>query len=355
MHLCRSGRLHMKKLGIALLSLMVLSGCAEQAPTFSILPESDVFYQSPSKINNKLDILWVIDNSGSMAEEQQNLASNFSSFINSFVTKGYDFKIAVTTTDAWKASYVNQPALAKFKDGTNQTSHTGVFVITPSTPNLINTFVTNVNQGTAGDGDERAFQSFKASLNSSLNSGFLRTDSFLAVIIVSDEDDFSTDSATSLNHNYNSSALHTVSSYTSYLDTLTQSTSVYRRYSVSAIAIKDTACAQANQASGGIMGQRYITLAAQTDGVVGDICAPSYASTLNEIQNRIAELSTQFYLSRVPVESTLVVHVNGVLIAKNTTNGWTFNGASNSIIFHGSAIPAQGSAIAVDYDPATIK
>lgn len=352
----------MKKLGLnralattsVLTSVFFLTGCGEVAPTFSILPESDVFYQSPNNINNKLDILWVIDNSGSMAEEQANLTSNFNSFISTFSQKGYDFKIAVTVSDAWRAPYINQPTLAKFRDGTDQTSHTGQFVLTPSTPNLTNTFVTNAMQGTAGSGDERAFQSFKTSLNSSLNANFVRPDGFLAIIIVSDEDDFSTDGSSSLNHNYNSPALHTVTSYVNYLDTLTQSTGAFRRYSVSAITIKDNTCLQANQATGGIMGTRYINIATQTNGVVGDLCAASYAATLNEIQNRIAELSTQFFLSRVPVESTIVVHVNNVLIVNNATNGWTFNPASNSIVFHGAAIPAQGAAIAVDYDPVSI-
>ncbi len=336
-------------------SVFFLSGCAQEAPTFSILPELDVFYQSPGKLNNKIDILWVIDNSGSMQDEQVNLANNFSSFITGFANKGYDYKIAVTTTEAWRAPFINQPNLAKFRDGTDQTSHSGVFVITPSTPNLINTFVTNINQGTNGSGNERAFQSFKTALNSTLNADFVRPDGFLSIIIVSDEDDFSTDTSSDINHNYNSPALHPVSNYVSYLDTLTQSTGASRHYSVSSISIKDAACLQATQGTGGIMGTRYIALAAQTDGVVGDICAPSYAPVLDQIQNKIAELSTQFYLSRVPIVSTLAVRVNGTLVVNDTTNGWTFNGAANSIVFHGTAIPQQGDAITVDYDPAEIK
>jgi len=48
-----------------------------------------------------MDILWVIDNSGSMIEEQKELQENFNSFITSFVGNGYDFRIAVITTDAW--------------------------------------------------------------------------------------------------------------------------------------------------------------------------------------------------------------------------------------------------------------
>src|SRR5688500_10837964 len=50
---------------------------------------------------SKVDVLWVIDNSGSMAEEQENLARNFQSFIELFTRGAVDYRIAVTTTDVF--------------------------------------------------------------------------------------------------------------------------------------------------------------------------------------------------------------------------------------------------------------
>lgn len=346
----------MKIIRLAALFIISLNliGCAEEAPSFSLLPDSDIFYQNNKTLSNKLDILWVIDNSGSMQEEQQNLADNFNAFITDFVNKGFDFQIAVTVTDAWRAPFVGNPELARFRDGTNQYGHTGVFVITPSTPNLISTFVTNVRQGINGNGDERAFQSFKTALNSNLNAGFLRSDAYLAVIIVSDEDDFSHNSSQYINRDYNYAGLHTVQSYVDYLDQKTQSTGALRRYSVSAITIADQNCLAQN-ASWGIIGQRYIDLAGETDGVVGDICSPNFSDDLDAIQNRIAELSTQFYLSRVPRPETIVVKVNDILIPEDPTQGWTYHADANSIMFHGAAIPPQGARISVDFDPVTIK
>ncbi len=49
----------------------------------------------------KVDILWVVDSSGSMAPKQARLAANFNGFINQLVTANppIDFHIAVTTTD----------------------------------------------------------------------------------------------------------------------------------------------------------------------------------------------------------------------------------------------------------------
>jgi hypothetical protein len=48
------------------------------------------------------------------------------------------------------------------------------------------------------------------------------------------------------------------------------------------------------------------------------------------------------------------VAINGVSISQDSTNGWTYNSAANSIVFHGSAIPTQGDSIDVNFDPASV-
>lgn len=50
-------------------------------------------------VSKKVDVLLVIDNSGSMGEEQANLATNFNAFIETLDVAGADFRIAITTTD----------------------------------------------------------------------------------------------------------------------------------------------------------------------------------------------------------------------------------------------------------------
>ncbi len=53
----------------------------------------------PIDLNRDVDILFVIDNSGSMAEEQARLARNFPAFIDSLDEMGADYRIGITTTD----------------------------------------------------------------------------------------------------------------------------------------------------------------------------------------------------------------------------------------------------------------
>jgi len=187
---------------ISALSL-VLSACTGSSPSFSILAQNQSFQQASNTFaQNQIDILWVVDNSGSMQTSQANLASNFSAFISKFQTLGLDYHMAVTTTDAYLAgSYFNNqysnysPTAAQFKDGfvgTYGQGVSGVKVMTSA--NTTSTiFQQNLSTGTTGSGDERAFSSFVQALSDPTNvaSGFRRPGAFLSIIILSDEDDFS--------------------------------------------------------------------------------------------------------------------------------------------------------------------
>ncbi|HEX4925917.1 MAG TPA: hypothetical protein VFV50_17625 [Bdellovibrionales bacterium] len=385
----------------------LLAGCGEEKPTFSLLPEQDEFSQSSSTVNNKVDILWIVDGSGTMANHQSNLAANFGDFIADFADKGFDFQMAVASTDAWlrevnynggtcssnpnpslnpntiyrsSADCANTLAtfgdLTKFRDGDiygaqNGTPgpRSGVYLITSmmSALDISNTFSTNVRTGTRGDGTREAgFQSLRAVLRRNADgsaayngethtalASFRRESAFLAVIIVSDEEDQS--------RKQNGQTYATAQEYTdafiAFMDGYTGGVEGNRRYNVSSIVINDiNNCAyglhpQATQ------GDRYVAVAGATGGVVGNICSNDFSNELSAISQSIVTLSTRFQLSREPVPSTITVRVNGNSVPESATNGWTYvaEGGFHFIEFHGAAIPPQGASISVDFDPVTIK
>ena len=78
-------------------SLVLATGCDKGGSNFSILSTTSQFKHEVTYEPRKLDVLFVVDNSGSMSTSQTNLANNFPSFINTFKSKGYDFKIALAT------------------------------------------------------------------------------------------------------------------------------------------------------------------------------------------------------------------------------------------------------------------
>lgn len=340
-----------------LMGLIFLTNCSKETPpSFTLLADSNSFKQSASEINTKIDILWVMDNSGSMRTSQENVANNFNSFIAEFKNKGIDFQMAVTISDSYRVLFGGNPSLSRFRDGTDQTSHTGVFVLTEDTPNLESIFLINILQGTSGSGDERAFQSFKTTLLDSANAGFIRDDAFLSIIIVSDEDDFSHNTSTYKGGQYNDPAIHPISHYIDFLSSLKSASTASQSFGVSAISIWDQPCLNELNDSwpGRRIGVRYEQIVDQTKGIKGSLCG-DFAQTLQEISNNILQLSTQFYLNREPLPESLVVRVNDQIVQQDSQNGWTYNPENISIVFHGSSIPPQGATISVDFDPVTIK
>jgi len=344
----------------------LLTSCANPA-SFGIEADAQAFQQNPAKVNNQIDILWVVDNSGSMSPFQKNLVDNFSNFIADFQQKSFDFQIAVTTSDSYLATprYRNEPDLARFRDGL-ESNVTGIPVITSSTPNLLDVFVKNATVGSKGSGDERAFQSLFAALKSPLNSGFLRSGSFLAIVILSDEDDFTDFSRPEASysqpdgikdHDYKNPGLAPVNEVVQQLDALTGSTAADRRYNVSAITITSEACRaeHAKTFAGALIGQRYIDLAQKTNGELGSICDASFARSLDFIQRRIVELSTQFKLNRKPNPDSIRVVINGTLVPRDPLNGWSYNADTNSILFHGTGVPPAGTDIRIAFDPIELK
>lgn len=348
------------KLLLAAGCMASLIGCDKSADSFSLLPSEATFQQVTSYAPKKIDILWVVDNSGSMDTSQTNLATNFSSFIYRFSQSNYDFHMAVVTTDGWHKMFPtkfpnNKDSL--FRDGVGS-NHSGVFVMDRNTPNISSVFTTNIKQGVNGDGDERAFESFKQALNDTRNASynFRRDDAFLAVIVVSDEDDFSWSGST-LNESYSNTSLYSISSYTNFLDTYTKRTAgSVANYSVSAIAVFDSAC-QSQLSTDGFqrkIGQRYQQIVDATSGVKGSLCS-DFGNTLQLISDNILELSSSFKLDREPVVSSIRVLVDGNSVPQNASNGWTYDSATMTVNFHGSSIPSANSAIQILFDPVTVK
>lgn len=299
-----------------------------------------------------------------MESSQTNLSSNFPSFISGFSSRNLDFQMGVIATD----TYIALPSMASIYNGLGSGSylkqkpqadwaglrdgyiaHSGVYILNALTPNLNSVFVTNATQGISGLGDERPLQSMRTALDSPLNNGFLRPNSFLAIVLLTDEDDFSHDGTEYLNNQYSNPAIHTVQSYVDYLDNLTSSTPERRRYNVHSIAIQDQTCLNQLNASftGRRIGQRVNAMADATNGIRASLCG-NFATQLELIADNIIELSTQFYLSRVPDPATIEVHINGSVIP---SSGWYYNSTANSIVFQKAYIPPQGAQIQVTFDP----
>lgn len=145
----------------------------------------------------QMDILFVIDNSGSMSEEQTNLTANFPKFIeilNTFRDGTLDYRVGVTTT-SFRAEILGVP-LGNAAEGALLK---GDAMVRPwlerSDANVIETFTDLASVGLGGSGNEQPLRASQAALTERVvdgsNAGFLRDDALLAIIILTDEDDAS--------------------------------------------------------------------------------------------------------------------------------------------------------------------
>lgn len=355
---------------IALFSTMMmgLSACDKSGGGISIAATQENFKVSVSTQPRPIDILWVVDNSGSMNSSQQNLASNFNSFIQDFVALRYDFKMAVTTSDTWYSQYNSNAFYSpRWRTGNRASLYnpghnpqgantdSGIFVMNKDTVGLNSVFTTNIRVGTQGNGDERAFSSMMRSLNHGANSDFRRSSAFLSIIIVSDEDDFS-HTGTGLNESYSNPNLIPVSSYVSQLDTLTGSTSENRRdkYQVSNISIRDAGCLAILNDSSQKLQQRYDALADATGGSKNSLCA-NFSTVLQNIKDSVLTAAAVFQLDREPIDNSIVVKIDGVVVPTGSTT-WAYESATNVVRFaaeYATTLSAD-SSISITYDPKTL-
>ncbi len=155
----------------------------------SVLMASESFTQGVNTYEG-VDIVWVIDNSGSMSGEQQALRQNFTAFIDNFLDAGkakFPFNMAVTTTDAYELADGSNPFRTDSNGNTYDLSSTKAETDFAS---FKQDFEDAVLVGTSGSGDERAYESIDRAYNLNPN-WFGGNNRLLTYIILSDETEHS--------------------------------------------------------------------------------------------------------------------------------------------------------------------
>ncbi len=153
----------------------------------------------------KVDIVFVIDGSGSMADEQQNLLAAFPNFIDTMRTElnsAEGFNVGVVRTDGNDISCV--PGRYGVLVTRNYALGSSNATCTPyasgqrhmtQDDDLPSKFNCAARVGTGGDGDEQPMQAVIAALTppntdvGECNEGFLRDDALLVIVIITDEED----------------------------------------------------------------------------------------------------------------------------------------------------------------------
>jgi hypothetical protein len=290
---------------------LVLCACSEQG--LATLGESESFVQPDVDI--QADILFVIDDSASMAEEQERLADNLLRFVEVLAETAADYQLGVITTD------VESDTAGQLRGG----------VLTPDTQDLEQAFRDAVIAGTSGSRDEQGLSAAVMATRPEANPGFVRTGSKLNAVFISDEDD------------------HSPATVETYLERLT-GVAGDDGFAAHAL-VGDLPAGCANGTSAADAGARYLDATDLTAGFAESICAEDYSGLLTRVGLDVTGLSDTFWLAGLPSPDSLEVRVEDVLIPEREDDGWTYDLGENAVVFHGRAVPRPGMGIEVTYTP----
>jgi hypothetical protein len=207
------------RLGAALVTLAALAAC-DRVPSNAVTRCESAVQMGAART----DILFVVDDSGSMSQEQDALKESLAAFIDGLSVSAIanDFQIGVTTTAVTDftggATYASGPASGvpypagrlvavdpaaptddslkgKLLYGPPPAAFVGARILSSSSSTLAADFKANVLVGIAGSGKEQPFRAARSALEGAgpggPNAGFLRQGARLAIVFLTDEDDCS--------------------------------------------------------------------------------------------------------------------------------------------------------------------
>ena len=305
---------------------------------------NDAWEQSTPKV----DMLIVIDNSGSMDDEQKALAANLDHLWNRIALANADFHIAVTSTGMtpYTAGWTQCPGGASGGEAGRFFPVDGSRprILTPTTPNVKQVLFDNTKVGLC-HWDERFFDPVLAALTPPLigatkapgtqwpndgNVGFLRDDARLALLAVSDADDD--------NDVVNPPPI----------SEMVGKLSQVKKGAVDLISFAGIVgmhlCSNVEQ-----VGTRYKEIARQMNGKLYDICdLNNFGAMLDDALGTLLLPLTSFPLSTHPLDPAKIsVTVNGARVS-----AFRYDSGSNRLVFPQDSVPAPGSHITATYDPA---
>ncbi|MFT6145036.1 MAG: hypothetical protein ACJAV2_002922 [Myxococcota bacterium] len=242
----------------------------------------DRLIQSPEQT---IDILFVMDTSCSMIEEQVALDANMPSFMQFFLDSGLDYHLGVVSTNM-DDRYQDAGLLTRAADGSR--------FISPDTPSPFETFTELAVLGTDGHAEEQGRRAAWTAIElfgATENRAFYREEATLSVVVISDEDDQSGDNPIAL------------PDFVSWLDGLKSGDA--GQTSFSAIVADTDRCASVP----GNVGDEYMDAVQSTGGVLWSICTDRWDLALEQLGMQAAGIRREFFLSQVPVPGTLTIQV----------------------------------------------
>lgn len=302
--------------GSAACLLFLVMGCNNASPKLVGEPPRETRKTEGSELqtfNPTVDILFVIDDSGSMYSHQRNLQANADLFAAGLqANKFVDYHIGVISTT----------------DDYNSWSRSGGGIlfgnqryIDRNTLNGIKELKDNIMIGTNGSGWEMVFDPLKKALTDPVasreNAGFYRPSAYLAIVLITDAEDQSR----------RMNAQDTVQ----FLNDLKKGDSQkILTYGVIIPSNDATGCARDEAGVRPLRLEEFFKL---TKGSFYGLCDIDYGAKLGRIGSDLVErVGRRVLLDRRPIIDTVVVNYGSQVILPNPETGWSYDATDNAIV-----------------------
>lgn len=331
---------------------VLLAGCndtrLEAIPSTRVETHQQAYQEMAPRA---VDVLWVIDDSGSMGVEQVLLGTGFQAFAHRFLELGLDFHLGVTSADprltAEGGRLVGAPP-----------------VMTAATPDLEATFLQRAMLGTSGGPREAGLEAAKLALSPALlagpNAGFLRNEAILTIVFLSDEDDqslphgVSEPSAADVDDPaWRAANLAPVQGYVDdFLGLKGGDPEKLFLASIIGDPIGDPFDMQSTGCGDAVGGFRYAEASAAT-GFWRSICGgeSEFRTLLEEIADEVTPvepLPPDFATDYEPIPGSVTVSVDGVPVPEDPDSGWQWV-PGTGVVFSGATIPPSCSTVTIEY------
>jgi hypothetical protein len=287
------------------------------------------------------DIIWIVDESGSMDDKRQDVVNNANNFFSRALSSGLDFRMGVAGVCDPGSTDICGQVVGKFcsKVSTNKSDDGGVdrFLL-PTEQTVFSSCVKNP-PGYEG-GSEYGLVNLKEAVTKHLprasgDPSKIRPDAKLVLIVATDEVPQSFTNKIGLSK-LNTCQLDTQTqsdvqqALSSYIDLLTGVTDPEAAATVHMIGglCSSSGCSWKPDVCHG-----YIELVQQLGGQVGDVCQKDLGATLQIIIDSIIADASPVKLDYVPISSSLAVALDGTEIKRSRTNGFDYRSSQNTLVF----------------------
>ena len=251
--------------------------------------------------NDGVDIIWVIDFSGSMHGDYDRLMAGIEAMINALPKTNWRLNI-ISTDSNYSVSEEQFP------------------LVPGDTIDDAKALYNSISGGTREDGFESVHDYIE---ENSYASTWLRDDASLLVVFVSDEDDQS---------------LHDMLSLDDFIDWYTDQRETVFLSSIVNLDPADSSCNSSTLNTG----DRYIDATNHFSGIIIDICSDDWSTGVSDATKQV-EPYDEWTLTYTPIEDSIRIFYDGVV-----NSGWTYDSTTNVVDFTGN-MPESGVLVEISY------